>query len=293
MKKLLLGVMLAAACVSDADASAFQTKSSKNNVDTILKADMGNYYKGMVNLVNALLVGWADSLSYAAKDTDFKSEKTQLSNAGKKLKVIAKFTESILNRDREKSITSNQSKAVAAAKAFSDVINQLKVTEYWKHCGAQLRFSVIIITNSLQSLAQKNEQFSAAGARVSSSQGWIDGNGYSTSYNLADNNDLIKNDSVSGTSKVSNLLSEFKKISTSLTAFTPVQNVTTSVNNAAAQAKSVAATTTQVTTSAVTPVQNTVSQVTTSAVTPVQNTASQVKTSTSTTVQKTATRARR
>ncbi len=216
MKKLLLCAMLAAACISDVNASAFQTKASKSNVDVILKEDMGNYYKGMLNLVNAQLVGWADSLSYAAKDPDFKAEKTQLSNASKKLKVIAKFTESMLNRDREKGITSNQSKAIAAAQAFHTVVNQLKNTEYWKHCGAQLRFSIIVVTNSLQSLAQKNSQFYMAGARVSSSQGLVDGNGYSVYYDLADENVMLKDNTTSGTSKVSNVLSVFKAISSDL-----------------------------------------------------------------------------
>lgn len=229
MKKLLLSAMFAAACmsnVSDVNASPFQTKSSKNNVDVIQKEDMGSYYKGMVNLVNALLVGWADSLSYAAKDPDFKAEKTQLSNAGKKLKIIAKFTESILNRDREKSITSNQSKAVTAAQAFQTVVSQLRSTEYWKHCGAQLRFSIIVITNCLQSLAQKNDQFCIAGVRVSSSQGLIDVNGYSVSYDLAEDNVLIRDNSTSGKSKVSGVLSVFKEISRDLA----ITSVNTNVN---------------------------------------------------------------
>lgn len=229
MKKLLLCAVLTAACVTDVSASVFQTKSSKNNVDTTLKADMGTHYKGMVNLVNSLVVGWADSLSYAAKDPDFKNEKTQLSNAGKKLKIIAKFTESMLNRDREKSITSNNAKAVTAAQAFQAAVNVLKTTEYWKHCGAQLRLSVVIITNALQSLAQKDIQFNVAGGRVSSSEGFIDGNGYASSYDLADVNALTENASVVGTSSVSNLLSVFKMINKDLAIGSVSSNVTVPV----------------------------------------------------------------
>ncbi|MBO4405466.1 MAG: hypothetical protein J5821_01925 [Alphaproteobacteria bacterium] len=269
MKKLLLGAMLAAACFSDVDASVFQTKASKNNVDVILKEDMGSYYKGMVNLVNALLVGWADSLSYAAKDSDFKVEKTQLSNAGKKLKIIAKFTESMLNRDREKGITSNQSKAVAAAQAFQTVVNQLKNTEYWKHCGAQLRFSIIVITNSLQSLARKDDQFYVAGARVSSSQGLIDGNGYSVNYDLADDNVLIRDDSASGTSKVSNILSVFKEISRDLAITSVNTNVKAPLYDSTTDVASVA---TQVQSTAVSVSSPTVSSVQNAVSTPTVNT---------------------
>ncbi len=216
MKKLLLGAVMAALFITDANGSFLQTKSSKTNVDAILKGNMGNYYKGMIELTNALLVGWADSLSYAAKDPEFKNEKTQLNNASKKLAVVAKFTKSILNRDREKSITSNQTKAVAAANAFKEALGVLKPSSYWKHSGAQLRFSVVVITNALQALAQQTIQFNVSGASVSASEGLVAENGSTSSYNIAESSLITQNIDVVGTSKVSNLLSAFKQINTEL-----------------------------------------------------------------------------
>lgn len=174
MKKLLLGVVMATLFVTDADGSVFQTKSSKSGVDDKLKEGMGNYYKGMVSFVHAMVLGWKDTFSYAAKDPNFASSKTHLNDASKKLKVIADFTQSMLNMDRINDIKKKKSSASTAVTAFQTAINSLKNTEYWKHCGAQLRFSIIATNNALLSLVYPETEFDIGGVKYSSNQGLID-----------------------------------------------------------------------------------------------------------------------
>jgi len=177
MKKLLLGAIMATLFVTNADGSFLQGKSSKSNVDTQLKSGMGNYYKGMISLVHAMVVGWADTFSHSAKDPEFKTSKTHLNDASKKLKVVAKLTKSMMNRDRINNITKNRSSASTALTAFQQAINSLKNTDYWKHCGAQLRFSVIATNNALLSLVYPNTEFDIGGMRYSANQGLIGNNG--------------------------------------------------------------------------------------------------------------------
>ncbi len=177
MKKLLLGIVMAALFVTDADGSVFQTKSSKSGVDDKLKEGMGNYYKGMVSFVHAMVLGWKDTFSYAAKDPDFASSKTYLNDASKKLKVIAEFTQSMLNMDRMNDIDKKKSSASTAVTAFQAAINSLKQSDYWKHCGAQLRFSIIATNNALLSLVYPETEFDIGGMKYSSKQGLIDNNG--------------------------------------------------------------------------------------------------------------------
>ena len=130
MKKLLIGAMVAMLCVSDVNGSFLQTASSKNKVSVELQQEMGNYYRGMIGLANALLIGWADTLSYTAKDSAFKSSKKYLQNAKKKLSAIAKYTRSVLNRDRSNSIKKNESSAAVAAGDFVNLLGALKSTDY-------------------------------------------------------------------------------------------------------------------------------------------------------------------
>jgi hypothetical protein len=214
MKKLLLGAVMATLFVTDADGSVFQGKSSKNNVDTQLKSDMGNYYKGMISLVHAMVLGWKDTFSYAAKDPEFASSKTHLNDASKKLKIIADFTKSVLNRDRINDITKKRTSASTAVATFQQAINSLKNTEYWKHCGAQLRFSVIATSNALKSLVHKSTEFDIGGVRYSSNQGLIDYNGCEVENDLTVNK-FSPTDQASQTSQAIELAQGFEALANS------------------------------------------------------------------------------
>lgn len=212
MKKLLLGAVMATLLVTDADGSLLQTKSSKANVDTQLKSSMGNHYKGMISFVHSMLVGWADAFSYAAKAPEFAGSKTDLNNASKKLTTIAKLTESILKRDRINDINKKRSSASNALAAFQQAINPLINTEYWKHCGAQLRFSIIAISNALQSLVYPNVEFDVGGIRYSANQGLIDANGGSVENDLITNKFSAGDQQASQTSQAIELASGFSNL---------------------------------------------------------------------------------
>jgi len=240
MKKLLLSAMAAALFVTNADGSLLpQTKSSKVNVDTQLKNGMGNYYKGMVSLVHSMLIGWADAFSYAAKDPDFSGNKTELNNASKKLKTIAEFTEYMLERKSVKGITKKRSSASTALAAFQQTINSLINTEYWKHCGAQLRFSVIATNNALKSLVYPSVEFDVGGIRYSANQGLIDANGASVENDLIANRFSSGGQPASQTSQVIELASGFNSLAAGMPKVIEPQIVTNTVSNVVAPQQTV------------------------------------------------------
>lgn len=240
MKKLLLSAMAAALFVTNADGSLLpQTKSSKVNVDTQLKNGMGNYYKGMVSLVHSMLIGWADAFSYAAKDPDFSSNKTELNNASKKLKTIAEFTEYMLERKSVKDITKKRSSASTALAAFQQTIKSLINTEYWKHCGAQLRFSVIATNNALKSLVYPSVEFDVGGIRYSANQGLIDANGASVENDLIANRFSSGGQPASQTSQVIELASGFNSLAAEMPKVIEPQIVTNTVSNVVAPQQTV------------------------------------------------------
>ena len=212
MKKLLLSAVVAALFVTSADGSLLQTKSSKVNTDTQLKNGMGNYYKGMISFVHSMLIGWADAFSYAAKAPEFAGSKTDLNNASKKLKTISELTKSMLKRDRMNDITKKRSSASAALATFQQAINPLIGTEYWKHCGAQLRFSIIAISNALKSLVYPSVEFDVGGIRYSANQGLIDANGDSVENDLVANRFSAGNEPASQTSQAIELASGFSNL---------------------------------------------------------------------------------
>jgi len=240
MKKLLLSAIAAALFVTNADGSLLpQTKSSKVNVDTQLKNGMGNYYKGMVSLVHSMLIGWADAFSYAAKDPDFSGNKTELNNASKKLKTIAEFTEYMLERKSVKDITKKRSSASTALAAFQQTINSLINTEYWKHCGAQLRFSVIATNNALKSLVYPSVEFDVGGIRYSANQGLIDANGASVENDLIANRFSSGGQPASQTSQVIELASGFNSLAAGMPKVIEPQIVTNTVSNVVAPQQTV------------------------------------------------------
>ena len=240
MKKLLLSAVAVALFVTSADGSIFQTKSSKSDVNKTLKEGMGNYYKGMISFVHSMLVGWADAFSYAAKAPAFKDQKTQLNNASKKLKTIAKLTESILKRDRMKDITKKGSSASAALSEFQTAVNSLIGTEYWKHCGAQLRFSIVAISNALKSLVYPSVEFDVGGIRYSANQGLIDANGDSVENDLIANRFSSGGQPASQTSLVIELANGFNNLANAMpkvNELQPISNIVPqqqTVNNAVA-----------------------------------------------------------
>lgn len=177
MKRLLLGVMFATLCMSDASAALFQSKASKNNVNMTLQNTMGRNYKGMVSLAHSLSSGWAEAMSYSMKDPDFAVCKNDLKNAKNSFVAIAKFTKALLERQKESSINSNAAKAQTALASLNTAIMNLRNSIYWQSCGAQLRYSVIVIVNTLRALSYKDVEFNAAGAKCSAERGLIDGTG--------------------------------------------------------------------------------------------------------------------
>lgn len=208
MKKLLLGAMLAAACMTtNVDASFLQTKKSKTNVETTLKSQMGDHYKGMLGFAHALFEGWADTASCLAKDPQFKSEKKILNEINKQLKVITEFTKSTLNRDKESNIDKKASKALEAAKKLHTAMSQFKNMSCWKQLGSQFRYLTVLSANSLQSLARKNSKFNLAGMTYSANDGIIEHGTYD--YDLASVNTL---NVPHGTTKISGLLAKLKEI---------------------------------------------------------------------------------
>ena len=225
MKKLLLSAVAVALFVTSADGSIFQTKSSKSDVNKTLKEGMGNYYKGMISFVHSMLVGWADAFSYAAKAPAFKDQKTQLNNASKKLKTIAKLTESILKRDRMKDITKKGSSASAALSEFQTAVNSLIGTEYWKHCGAQLRFSIVAISNALKSLVYPSVEFDVGGIIYSANQGLIDANGDSVENDLIANRFSSGGQPASQTSLVIELANGFNNLANAMPKVNELQPI--------------------------------------------------------------------
>ncbi len=176
MKKLLLGAVFAALCFGDASAISLQTKSSKANVSNTLKMNMGQYYKGMVSLANALAHGWVDSLNRAENDADFADCKQSIKAAKNSLKTVAKFTQTLLDRKTDNafigtSLNTATNRANVALGTFNNAVASLKGSSYWKHCGAQLRFSILVITNALRSLSFPGTQFNIAGAGYSAANG--------------------------------------------------------------------------------------------------------------------------
>jgi hypothetical protein len=137
-----------------------------------------------------------------------------LNDASKKLKIIADFTKSVLNRDRINDITKKRTSASTAVATFQQAINSLKNTEYWKHCGAQLRFSVIATSNALKSLVHKSTEFDIGGVRYSSNQGLIDYNGCEVENDLTVNK-FSPTDQASQTSQAIELAQGFGALANS------------------------------------------------------------------------------
>lgn len=231
MKKLLLSAVAAALFVTSADGSVFQTKSSKVSVDNELKKGMGSYYKGMIGFVHSMIVGWADAFSYAAKAKEFEKSKTQLNNASKRLKTISELTKSILKRDRTKDITKKGSSALAALSEFQTAVNSLISTEYWKHCGAQLRFSIIATSNALQSLVYPSVEFDVGGIRYSANQGLIDANGSLVENDLIANRFSSGGQPASETSLVIKLANGFNDLANKMPKVIEPQIVDNTVSN--------------------------------------------------------------
>ncbi len=171
MKKLLLGAMLAAACITtDVNADIFRTKSEKADVDTTLRQYAGQSYedvsKNIINHINDL----GTAISTIKKDKNNKtilkteiridSKKTKtatkiLDDIKKESKKISEFLESMIKKNSRTNIAKKGKKATQAADALLVSLKALKgSSSTWESFKGELETSIIDTANELKSWAE-------------------------------------------------------------------------------------------------------------------------------------------
>ncbi|MBO7453776.1 MAG: hypothetical protein J6T91_00105 [Alphaproteobacteria bacterium] len=173
MKKLLLGAMLAAACITtnvDAGILGIRTKGDKAEVDTVLREYAGENYeevsKNIINHTNDLKT----AISTIKKDKNNKtilktkiqidSKKTKtatkiLDDVQKESKKISEFFESMIKKNSRTNISKKGNNAKQAADALLNSLKTLKGSNStWESFKDKLKASIIEIADELKPLAE-------------------------------------------------------------------------------------------------------------------------------------------
>ncbi|MBO7642068.1 MAG: hypothetical protein J6S86_02820 [Alphaproteobacteria bacterium] len=170
MKKLLLGAMLAAACITtDVNADLFRTKSEKAKVDATLKEYAGENYeevsKNIINHINDLKTAISTIKNDKNNKTILKtkiqidSKKTKtatkiLDDIQKESKKISEFFNSIIKKNSRTNIAKNGKKATQAADALLNSLKALKGSETWGSFKDRLGTSILKTADELKPLAE-------------------------------------------------------------------------------------------------------------------------------------------
>jgi len=158
MKKLLLGAMLAAACITtDVDAAIF----GKNKTTVAeLKTSMGDNYENMLKTTSSNVTGLTKFFTSVNKKQE-KDVKKLLNQAKTSTEKINTFIKSMKSGKKLATVDSNKSKAESAADDLSTCLGSLKnshsaVWDEMKNAG--LKSQLEGITMCLQALATKNSE---------------------------------------------------------------------------------------------------------------------------------------
>lgn len=171
MKKLLLGAMLAAACITtDVNADLFRTKSEKAKVDATLKEYAGENYEEVsthiVNHINELETAISTIKKDKNNETILKTEilidskKTKtatkiLDDIKKESKKISEFLKSMIKKNSRTNIAEKGKKATQAADALLVSLKALKgSSSTWESFKGKLETSIIDTANELKSWAE-------------------------------------------------------------------------------------------------------------------------------------------
>jgi len=158
MKKLLLGAMLAAACITtDVDAAIF----GKNKTTVAeLKTSMGDNYENMLKTTSSNVTGLTKFFTSVNKKQE-KDVKKLLNQAKTSTEKINTFIKSMKSGKKLATVDSNKSKAESAADDLTTCLSSLKnshsaVWDEMKNKG--LKSHLEGITMCLQALATKNSE---------------------------------------------------------------------------------------------------------------------------------------
>lgn len=170
MKKLLLGAMLAAACITtDVNADLFRTKSEKAKVDDTLKEYAGENYeevsKNIINHINDLKTAIStikkdkNNKTILKTDIQIDSKKTKtatkiLDDIQKESKKISEFLKSMIKKNSRTNIAEKGKKATQAADALLVSLKALKGSETWGSFKDRLRTSILKTADELKSWAE-------------------------------------------------------------------------------------------------------------------------------------------
>lgn len=171
MKKLLLGAMLAAACITtdvNAGVLGIRTASDKQAVDADLKTFVGEDYKDVSNEIinhfnnlkaNILELKKSQKTKLKTKiqtsDNKQKTAKSILDNVQKESKKISEFFKSMVNKNSRTKIAEKGNKAQEAANKLKANLTDLKNLEFWNVLEEKLKFSITGIANKLKDLAKE------------------------------------------------------------------------------------------------------------------------------------------
>ncbi|MBO7537006.1 MAG: hypothetical protein J6T29_01555 [Alphaproteobacteria bacterium] len=172
MKKLLLGAMLAAACITtDVNADLFRTKSEKAKVDATLKEYAGENYEEVsthiVNHINDLKTAIStikkdkNNKTILKTDIQIDSKKTKtatkiLDDIQKESKKVSEFFNSMIKKNSRTNIAEKGKKATQAADALLVSLKTLKGSNLaWENFKDKLKTSIIKTADELKPLAEK------------------------------------------------------------------------------------------------------------------------------------------
>lgn len=171
MKKLLLGAMLAAACITtDVNAGLFRSNKDKIEVDATLKDYAGKNYeevsRNIINHINDLKTAIStiktDKNNKTILKTKIQIDSKETKTATKILDVIIeeseeiyKFFKSMTKKDRRTDIAKKGKRATTAAGELLKSLKALKGSEStWKSFKDELKTSILTTADELKSFAE-------------------------------------------------------------------------------------------------------------------------------------------
>lgn len=177
MKKLLLGTMMAALFIGDADASTFSkklgrsfksvTNGSQYNAkanEQIYQDGLGSYFSPVVIGVFAKLKGLEKAFEKA--ESLYPDEGSVLADAGILFREVAGYMDAIYRSTDAKKLKAQRLRLVDALtkdQALYTGLRHLKSSGFWKDNEALVKSDLVYVLNSLQALARPEENWNAAG----------------------------------------------------------------------------------------------------------------------------------
>ncbi|MBO6056538.1 MAG: hypothetical protein J6P84_06230 [Alphaproteobacteria bacterium] len=161
MKKLLLGAMLAAACITTDVNAAFgiRTKSVKAEVDTTLRQYAGRNYEVISTNIVSEIKALTKKINEFKKSKDKTTKKT-LDGISKESKKISEFFESMKKKDSRTNIAKKGEKATQAAVALKDSLENWSKSKSpaWQSFEKEFMNNIQTIAGEVTQLANETTE---------------------------------------------------------------------------------------------------------------------------------------